>query len=205
MGKVNYHDYFYYDEDSTTCLRWKVERRPARAPNGKCPINPGDVAGTRNRCYKSGRPKGTYVRINKKTHQIHRVIWELFNGPIPEGYVVDHLDGNPWNNNIKNLMCKTLQDNARNRCKSKNNSTGVVGVYLVIAPRRNAPGVPYYDARVELSGKYKSKAFSILKHGKDEALRLATEWRMASLQTLIEQGAGYTDRHINGAEYEEVS
>ncbi len=39
----------------------------------------------------------------KKVYQ-HRFVWEQHNGPIPEGYYVHHVDGNPKNNDISNLV-----------------------------------------------------------------------------------------------------
>jgi hypothetical protein len=41
----------------------------------------------------------------------------------------------------------------------------------------------------------KSKAFSCLKYGDEEALRLALEWRDKTIKEINEQGAGYTERH----------
>ena len=40
---------------------------------------------------------------NKKS--LHRLIFEDFYGPIPEGYVIHHKDGNTLNNSIENLEC----------------------------------------------------------------------------------------------------
>lgn len=58
----------------------------------------------------------------------HRVVWELFNGPIPSGYEIDHINGRRDDNRIENLRCVTRADNTRNRCIPKNNSTGTMGV-----------------------------------------------------------------------------
>jgi hypothetical protein len=55
---------------------------------------------------------------------IHRACWEAYNRPIPEGYVVHHVDGNQRNNNIENLEClsetehKSLEMKKRRRRKS---------------------------------------------------------------------------------------
>lgn len=41
-----------------------------------------------------------------KSHKpLHRAIWEKANGPIPEGYVIHHKDGNTLNNTLENLEC----------------------------------------------------------------------------------------------------
>lgn len=41
----------------------------------------------------------------KNARQLHRVVWEYYNGPIPAGYHVHHIDGNIDNNAIDNLEC----------------------------------------------------------------------------------------------------
>ena len=42
--------------------------------------------------------------------QIHRIVWEEVNGPIPEGYVIIFKDGNTDNITIDNLMMVTMQE-----------------------------------------------------------------------------------------------
>lgn len=53
--------------------------------------------------------------LNKTNYnlRVHRVVWEIFNGPIPMGMTVDHVDGNKLNNNIENLQLLSPEDNAR--------------------------------------------------------------------------------------------
>jgi hypothetical protein len=69
------------------------------------------------------------VRRNKKLLFWHRLVWEHFNGPIPDGLVIDHFDNNSTNNLISNLRVSTKKDNARKRLKQINNSSGFAGVY----------------------------------------------------------------------------
>lgn len=42
-------------------------------------------------------------KIKSKTYKEHRLVWELFYGPIPKGMDIHHKDGNKLNNSIKNL------------------------------------------------------------------------------------------------------
>ena len=67
---------------------------------------------------KHGRPllgckqKHTHVsclQIDKQRKQVQtgRLIWETFNGVIPKGKVVDHIDGNVFNNALTNLRITT--------------------------------------------------------------------------------------------------
>lgn len=42
---------------------------------------------------------------------VHRIVYEAFNGAIPSGMQINHLDGNPRNNNLENLeMCTPLEN-----------------------------------------------------------------------------------------------
>ena len=46
---------------------------------------------------------------------IHKLVWETFNGKIPEGLEIDHMDNNRKNNNIDNLQLVTRGENNRLR------------------------------------------------------------------------------------------
>lgn len=48
----------------------------------------------------------------RKYYWVQRLVWEAFNGPIPEGMVINHIDENPSNNNLTNLMVCTQKENA---------------------------------------------------------------------------------------------
>lgn len=52
--------------------------------------------------------KKGYLRLNNSgkygSRMVHDLIWEKYNGPIPEGYQIHHIDGNKLNNNISNLQ-----------------------------------------------------------------------------------------------------
>lgn len=135
---------------------------------------------------EKGVPLGWRVRHKGKTIQIHRLIWTIANGSIPHGMVVDHIDGNPANNLIENLRLVEAPLNARNRKISAKNSTGISGVRF----RRNG-----YECGVVVDGVVKYSRFGVRKYGKEEAFRLACEWRAEQIRLLNEQGAGYTERH----------
>lgn len=73
---------------------------------------------------KIGRPNEEgYIRIrgsNGKEYRAHRIIWSLFNGEIPEGMLIDHIDGNKQNNKIENLrLANRVQNNANSKSSSK--------------------------------------------------------------------------------------
>lgn len=50
---------------------------------------------------------------NGKQHNkfIHRLVWETFIGPIPDGYQINHLDENPLNCCLSNLSAVTPKEN----------------------------------------------------------------------------------------------
>lgn len=66
--------------------------------------------------YSKGHLK-TVLSNNKKTKcvYIHRLVFEAFNGRIEDGYVIDHIDGNPMNNRIDNLRQVTQKENVLNK------------------------------------------------------------------------------------------
>lgn len=65
-------------------------------------------------------PSGNYLRFNAaygigKKILVHRAVWEAFNGPIPEGLEIDHIDGNPQNNSLDNLQAISHKENILKR------------------------------------------------------------------------------------------
>lgn len=67
---------------------------------------------------KEGRlTSNGYLRIKlwdhntKKNFHVHRLVWEAFNGPIPDNMVIDHLDMDPTHNYITNLELVTVAEN----------------------------------------------------------------------------------------------
>jgi len=60
---------------------------------------------------KSGYDK-IFIRIEGKyvSAMAHRVTWTFFRGRIPEGYTINHKDGNKKNNAIENLEVMTQKE-----------------------------------------------------------------------------------------------
>ena len=83
---------------------------------------------------KSGSKAGCinsngYMRmgLNGKDIYNHQVIFLYFNGYIPDN--IDHIDGNPLNNNIENLRECNQTQNLYNKSMQINNTSGVKGVH----------------------------------------------------------------------------
>lgn len=68
------------------------------------------------------------VRIDGREYRAHRIIWEMHNGPIPEGMLIDHIDGDTKNNKLDNLRLATRQQNNANRTKTTLNCTVGAGL-----------------------------------------------------------------------------
>ena len=79
-----------------------------------------------NRYYRVGLCKNSKVRF----YMVHRLVWEAFNSPIPEGYEINHLDERPVNNALSNLSLVTHKENlnwgTRNERSAKKQSKTVL-------------------------------------------------------------------------------
>lgn len=72
---------------------------------------------------KNGKPSGASLcsggykmtSINRKLYRWHYVIWVMHFGEVPEGFNVDHIDGDRTNNRINNLRVVPENINKANR------------------------------------------------------------------------------------------
>ena len=55
-----------------------------------------------------------YVSIDGKSKIAHRLIWQVFNGEIPEGMEIDHINTDRLDNRLDNLRLVTPSENKRN-------------------------------------------------------------------------------------------
>jgi hypothetical protein len=75
---------------------------------------PFSIAGTVNK-------KCVVIALFGKNYNAHRLIYMYHFGFMPK--VIDHIDGNPFNNRIENLREATMQQNSQNsKLKITNNS-----------------------------------------------------------------------------------
>jgi hypothetical protein len=177
-------DFVYYDETSQTFLRWK--RKHARKVVKDAPAG-----------YYSEGNDSWYVRINRKCYLVHRVVYFLENGVIPDHLEIDHIDRDRNNNSRDNLRIVTHAVNMRNTSLQVNNQSGVTGVnYKEIFDKRK--NYLYKGWRAEWrdeNGKNCTKLFSVRKYGYDEAFRLACDHRTAMIHRLVSIGLMYSDTH----------
>jgi hypothetical protein len=69
------------------------------------------------------------VSIGTINKLVHRYVYEIHHGKIPDNLEIDHIDGNPANNTIENLRAVTRSFNHANRGAQKNSTSGFKGVH----------------------------------------------------------------------------
>lgn len=99
--------------------------------------------------YKVKTDKDGYYEVlisdnNKRTYmRLHRLVWETFNGNIPDDLTIDHIDTNRKNNSLANLRLLT---------RSKNSSIGRANKEPAIKTFYELGGKIY--SRIELQNKF---------------------------------------------------
>ena len=167
-------DYVTYDTTSSTGLRY---------------IKTGKEAGSRS-FRGNGEPHYIKVDIQCARYKVHRLVYFLCKGAIPKNFVVDHLDGNPFNNKIENLELKPQSCNSRNVRKGIDRKLPT-GVGYARNKDRNYV-IAYWN---DIKGVRQNKYFNIDKQLLSVAIELATDYRNEQIRLLNAQGAGYTARH----------
>lgn len=188
---VDWGELLYYDPSSSSGLRWKVDRVNC---SGTVVAHKGSVAGAIS-------DKGYWVVPNNKSYyKAHRIVWILNTGRKLFNQI-DHVDRDRSNNRFENLREVTHTLNRRNIIKQVNNSTGSTGVLWWES--RSACGKyssTYATAQWNTDGKKQIKRFSVKKYGLLEAFKLACEYRELMINTLNNQGYGYSETHGKGIE-----
>ena len=179
----DFSKYVKYDETSSTFLVWTTSTTQR--------ILVGTEAGSRTSRHRYKQKGGSILSINRTHYSINRVIWSLFNGYISPDLVIDHIDGDPWNNNINNLRAVDTGTNQRNLKMFSTNTSGLIGV----GEYSYKNGSRYFMSNYSNgSGKTIMKTFSVFCYGED-ALSMAVKWREDRLKELAMSGIIYSDRH----------
>lgn len=85
----------------------------------------------------------------KYYYYVHRLVYEAFIGEIPKDKEINHIDGDPTNNNINNLELCTHQQNCLHRSKLSNHSTKAIKVILKTGKELN------FNSRKECAAYFK--------------------------------------------------
>lgn len=111
------------DETSRTGLRWKKRTLDKFGWNKKFADK---EAGTLK--FSSKGVPAYQVKINfngiAKKYYVHRIIYYIYHGHIDDKLVIDHKNGNPLDNRIKNLRLCTYSQNGQNTKIYSNNKIG---------------------------------------------------------------------------------
>ena len=113
---INYSEIFEYRDG---WLFWSVCRGGGAKKGG--------LAGS----MFADRSKKSYwrIKINGKSVLAHRIVWEIFNGAVPIGLEIDHINSIGLDNRIENLRLADRFGNAKNLKIGKRNKSGLKGAY----------------------------------------------------------------------------
>jgi len=145
--------------------------------------------------------ESNYLRVAIKgtTYALSRIVYQMVHGDLTPEFEIDHIDRDILNNLPSNLRKVSQAVNKRNKPSQKNNSTDFTGVCLnkKFHPKPyEHKFTEYYVARwYDNDGILHGKNFNIPKLGKEQAFKLACEYRLEKIKELNEAGAGYTLDH----------
>ena len=109
-SQVRLHELFTY---ANGWLRWRSDAKTSAR---------GKLAG----CFSADGRK--YIRVDKNLQRASRLIYIFHYGEIPEGCVIDHINGDAKDDRIENLRIASQAENTLNT-KKRANLTGITGVY----------------------------------------------------------------------------
>ena len=104
ITKEYLHELFEYKDGE---LYWKITHRA------------GQLAGSSYSGYRC-------IKVNGKLYKAHRLIYLMHHGELPQ--FLDHIDGNPLNNQLSNLRPANKSQNGFNRKMNSNSTSGHKGV-----------------------------------------------------------------------------
>ena len=117
-------------------------------------------------CRKSDGRKS--VGFKSKEYLYSRVVWTWFNGEIPEGMIVDHINQDPSDDRLENLRLVTKSGNSRNTKRPIDNTSGIIGVSYNTARDK-------WEAYINIKGKRKRLYYGVSK-AKAAVIRKAAEY-----------------------------
>lgn len=91
------------------------------------------------------------VKIFGQVKMAHCVAWAMVHDSwMPDGYFIDHINGNRADNRLANLRKATWSENQRNRARGRNNTSGVKGVNYYPPNGKWCAQIGYEGRRVHL-------------------------------------------------------
>ena len=181
LDSIDFKGNFKYDPTSESGLFSLTS-----SLNGRRKI--GDVAGIKT-YDEEGRPKAWILWFKGKKYYCHRVILYIMD-LLDNEKIVDHIDGNPFNNELSNLKMTSFTVNNKNRKMLKNNTTGITGIIYSEFIKDNKK-YKYFVGCYHKNGKEIRKCFNIDKLGEKYAMELAVIFRDKGLIEDLD----YSNRH----------
>ena len=172
-SSINWSEFVEYSSDSITGLCYISNKQQAGRKHSQKAVDSGRIGWVLS--YKGSR------------WLVHRIIACLELGGIKQCDVVDHLDGNPYNNKINNLRVTDQSTNLKNKCKQSNNTSGINGVGIYT--REN--GSRLVVATFKSHRKAVSKSFHVIDGDESSALMNGANW----LQEMQNADGLFTERH----------
>lgn len=110
---------------------------------GQTPANALPAFTTVQRADKKGKPFMMIKVPGQGMKFLNRWTWEQAKGPIPQGMMVCHIDGNPLNCDISNLALRTRAENAKlTGTNNRNNDYRSAKLRLIAVEKRIANAKP---------------------------------------------------------------
>lgn len=111
---------------------------------------------TRNLGNRAGTTHNSHqmVMFHKRLYMLHRIIWQMHFGPIPDNMVIDHINCISTDNRIENLRLATRQENNRNRRPVRGSKSGYKGVSWISSAQRWRAQI-VVDNKTEHIGQFK--------------------------------------------------
>lgn len=150
---IKWSDYFYCDFDKGL-LYWK------KYVGGKS--KKGKIAGCLDDHTNQGGGLRRRVKLQKNIYYTSRIIYEMKYDEIPEGLFIDHINGDPTDNSIKNLRLVDCTANSRNRKVASNSKSGWAGVIFARDKNKWRAYIGVGGGKCTNLGYYKNKNEAII-------------------------------------------
>ena len=172
---MNWDDVFLY-QAATGCLIWRQRKSGSPEDLRFNTKTSGKIAGALayNGPERNKKPRGITIGYKGQDLYAHRIVWEMHHGPIPEGFVIDHINGNPFDNRIQNLRLATKTQNYHNQGLGMKNTSGIKGVHYDKSRGKWRAEIRFYNNVVNL-GRFDTKGMAAVARAK-AALRYHGEF-----------------------------
>jgi len=186
-NSIEWEKLVYYDESSESKLRWKIDPQWNKKFKDNC-------VGYRKVRKSTGQPLGWIMRYGGINYQLARVLYIVKTGIyLPNDFVIDHLNGDCFDNTFSNLRAVPEILNSRNKKKSITNTSGKTGIRLHYT---KSGTLVYIAGWITNDGKHRSKSFNTEKYG-ENSFDMAVSYRLGQID-----GLGYSERHTGVSDEE---